>query len=415
VTGHEWLEARLGAVRPKAIAALNRAFRDLDLAEEVFDAACEKAVRDWPERGLPDDPLAWLLAVARNAALDIVRRRRRQSRIAQEHGPELAGDDPGGAIAEPDPDILRDDVLRLLFVCCHPALSRRDQAALALRVVAGLPIGDVAAGFLVSPAAMEKRLTRAKAAIRDAEIAFEVPGPAERALRLKTVSLMLYLMFNEGWTSAPDAAGPNRILCEEAIRLVRLLLALFPAEPEVQGLLSLLLFHFGRRDGRVGADGRPLTLEEQRRDLWDLTMIAEAQTLLDKALRHAASGPFQVQAAIAGAHAAARAAPDTDWPRIVLLYEELIGLEDTPVVRLNHAAAVARVAGEAAALELMDRLSARLDGYLWFHTTRAGLLEALGRRDEAVAAYERALALDPAPADRTILIEKLEAREFFAH
>ena len=404
--GLEWLEARLGAARPKAIAALNRVFRDLDVAEEAFDTACEKAVRDWPLTGLPDDPLAWLLAVARNAGLDIVRRSRRQSRIMDEHGAELTF----VAFEEPDPDLLRDDVLRLLFICCHPSLSRQDQAALALRVVTGLPLVDVAAAFLVTPSAMEKRLTRAKGAIRAASVPFDVPGPAERAQRLRSVALMLYLLFNEGWTSAPDIAGPNRILCEEAIRLVRLLLGLFPAEPEIQSLLALLLFHYGRRDGRVSSDGRPLALAQQRRDLWDLAMIAEGQVMMDKSLRHGSPGPFQVQAAIAGAHATARAASETDWPRIVSLYEELIALDDTPVIRLNYAAAVAHVAGERAALELITALADRLDGYLWFHTTRAGLLEALGRRDEAIAAYERALAFDPPPAERAIVLEKLEAQ-----
>jgi RNA polymerase sigma-70 factor, ECF subfamily len=218
---------------------------------------------------------------------------------------------------------------------------------------------------------------------------------------------MLYLMFNEGWTSAPDTAGPNRVLCEESIRLVRVLLTQFPAEPETQGLLALLLFHYGRRDGRVNQQGLPLTLEQQRRDLWDGSMIAEGRAMLDKALRHETPGPFQVQAAIAAVHANAPAANDTDWLKIVALYEALIALEDTPVVRLNYAAAVAHVAGETAALDLMADLAPKLDGYLWFHTARAGLLDAVGRREEAAAALQRALALHPAPADRAVILEKL--------
>jgi RNA polymerase sigma-70 factor, ECF subfamily len=410
LNGHAWLEARLGAVRPRAIAALNRIFRNLDLAEEAFDAACERAVRDWPANGLPNDPLAWLLAVARNAGLDVVRRKQRQARIVAEHGTELVAD-ASDLSDEPDPDVLRDGVLRLLFICCHPSLARQDQAALALRIVAGLSLADVAAGFLVTEAAMEKRLTRAKGAIRDGDIGFEVPGPVERTQRLRSVCLMVYLMFNEGWTSAPDTAGPNRILCEEAVRLVRLLLAHFPAEPEVQALLALLLFHYGRRDGRVSPEGRPLTLQEQRRELWDHPMIAEGQAMLEKALRHGPPGPFQLQAAIAGVHATTRSASETDWPKIAALYEALIALDDTPVIRLNHAAAVAHVAGEAAALELMAELAPQLDRYLWFHTTRAGLLESLGRVHEAMAAYERALSLDPAPADRVVIVERLEAHK----
>jgi RNA polymerase sigma-70 factor (ECF subfamily) len=405
VTALVWLEARFGAARPKAIAVLNRVFRNLDVAEEAFAVACERAVARWPKEGPPDDPLAWLLVVGRNAGLDIVRREHRRARLIADIVTDEAAMSTNGELTE---GALADDVLRLLFICCHPDLARQDQSALALRIVAGLDLERVAAAFLISSPAMEKRLTRAKRTIRDGAVGFEAPDHDERRARLKAVCLMLYLMFNEGWTSAPDTTGPNRLLCEEAIRLVRLVLSLSPAEAELQGLLALLLFHYARRDGRVEEDGRPLTLDEQRRDRWDRTMIREATAVLEKALRHLAPGPFQLQAAIAAEHARAVDAQATDWNAIERLYLALLAVEDTPVIRLNHAAAVARVAGAAPSLVLLDTLSDRLDGYLWFHTMRGALLAETGQAERAADAYRRALDLDPPASERRIIVEKLE-------
>jgi RNA polymerase sigma-70 factor, ECF subfamily len=408
MSGPDWLEARFRQERPRALAALNRFFRDLDLAEEALAIACERAVSAWGRSGLPADPLAWLLTVARNAGLDIVRReRRRKQLLAGAVQPDATGDEESLHIGQLDEGELSDDVLRLLFICCHPALSPQDQAALALRVVAGLSVEEIASAFLVRFSAMEKRLTRAKAQIASTNSSFETPGPAERLERQRVVSLMIYLMFNEGWSASSGPVQVRQALCEEAIRLARLLLRLFPSAAELQGLLALMLFHYARRDGRTDAQGRPLTLDEQDRSGWDKGMIAEAMSLLEKALRHGAPGPLQIQAAIAAAHASAGTAAETDWHEIERLYRMLAILEPTPVVRLNHAAAVARTGGPQRAVEMLEPLAAELDGYRWFHTSRAGLLLELGRRGEAKAAFERAMELGPTEPERQILREKI--------
>jgi RNA polymerase sigma-70 factor (ECF subfamily) len=408
MSGEDWLQARFSEVRPKALAALNRVFRDLDLAEETLAIACEKAVKAWSQAGEPADPFAWLLTTARNAGLDILRRERRHERLLPMAMPGKSPDDPEDRrIGRLDDGDLSDDVLRLFFICCHPALSTQDQSALALRVIAGLSVEEIAKAFVVRPSAMEKRLVRAKAQIGTARVAFETPDVAERYARLRAVSLMIYLMFNEGWSATSGALQVKSALCEEAIRLARLLLRLFPAIVELQGLLALFLFHYARRDGRVAPDGHLLALEEQDRLRWDEGMIREASSLLEKALRHAHAGPFQIQAAIAAAHATARTAKDTDWAEIERLYRLLVVLDGTPVVRLNHAAAIARTAGPGKALEALVPLARELDHYRWFHTTRAGLLLELDRRDEALVAFERALELGPTDAERDILLEKI--------
>jgi RNA polymerase sigma-70 factor (ECF subfamily) len=404
----DWLAARFRQERPRALAALNRIFRNLDLAEDALAIACERAVSAWGRSGVPADPLAWLLTVARNAGLDIVRReRRREQLLATAAEPDGTDDEESLHIGRLDEGDLGDDVLRLLFICCHPALSPQDQSALALRVVAGLSVEEIASAFLVRFSAMEKRLVRAKAQIASANSAFETPGPAERLERLRVISLMIYLMFNEGWSASSGPVQVRTTLCEEAIRLARLLLRLFPSVAELQGLLALLLFHFARRDGRTDAEGRPLTLDEQDRRSWDKAMIAEAASLLEKALRHGEPGPLQVQAAIAGAHASAATAAETDWAEIERLYRLLVILEPTPVVRLNHAAATTRTSGPDEGLKLLEPLTAELSGYRWFHTSRGGLLLELGRYGEAKAAFERALELGPTAPERRILDEKI--------
>jgi RNA polymerase sigma-70 factor, ECF subfamily len=404
----DWLEARFRQERPRALAALSRVFRDLDLAEEALAIACERAVAAWGRSGLPADPLAWLLTVARNAGLDIVRRERRRAQLlAGEVHPDGTGDEESLRIGRLDEGDLSDDVLRLLFICCHPALSPQDQAALALRVVAGLSVGEIASAFLVQFSAMEKRLTRAKAQIASTNSTFETPGPAERLERLRVVSLMIYLMFNEGWSASSGPAQVRRTLCEESIRLARLLIRLFPPVAELQGLLALLLYHYARRDGRIDAQGRPLTLDEQDRGSWDKRMIAEATSLLEKALRHGEPGPLQIQAAIAAEHASAGTAAETDWPEIERLYRLLAILEPTPVVKLNHAAAIARTGGPERALAMLEPLAVELDGYRWFHTSRGGFLLELDRRGEARAAFERALELGPTEPEQRILREKI--------
>ncbi len=393
-----WLEARFAEIRPKAIAALTRQFRDLDLAEEAFSASCLKAVQVWPRQGLPDDPLAWLLTVGRNAGIDSLRR---TSRSRDAASPESADQDTEGDLVDRlDMGGLRDDVLRLLFICCRPDLTVQDQSALALRIVGGLSVAEIARAFLVKPKAMEQRITRAKRTAMRADIPFQTPDLAERHARLKTVSLLVYLMFNEGWSASAGDTLIKAPLCEEAIRLARLLLDLFPSVSELMGLLALFLLQHSRRRARVDPEGELVGLDDQDRALWDRPMIAEARALLEKALRHGTPGPYQIQAAIAAVHAAAAHAEDTDWREIERLYAALYLMQPTPVVRLNHAAAVAKVEGPKAALTMLETLEHDLAGYQWFHTTRAAFFTEMGDAAAAKAALERALALGPTAPER---------------
>lgn len=404
-----WLQAKFSEMRPRALAGLSRWFRNLEVAEEALAIACEKAVIAWAQSGEPADPMAWLMTTARNAGTDIVRRERRRSGIRATMV-ELEPDDrvEDTYVDELDGGPLRDDVLRLLFVCCHPQLSPRDQTALALRVVAGLSVQEVAKALLVRVPALEKRLVRARSQIAKAQVPFETPTDEERRHRLRTVSLMIYLMFSEGWSVTTGPEQINVPLCEEAIRLARLLLRTFPTDVELQGLLSLVLFHYSRRNGRIAKDGRLQTLEEQDRSLWDERMIAEATSLLEKALRHGRPDSYQIQAAIAATHALAQTAEGTDWHEIERLYLVLLAIEPTPIVHLNHAAATARTKGADAGLAALEPIAEELDGYRWFHSTRAGLLLELGRHSEAKASLLRALALDPTVGERQALLAKME-------
>ncbi len=407
MNAHAWLEARFTDLRPRAIAALTRQFRDLDLAEEVFAASCLRALKSWPENGLPKDPLAWLLTVARNAGRDIIRARSRSAVIAnQPAGSHVPEDD---YIEHLDNDGLRDDVLRLLFICCHPALSQQDQSALALKIVTGMNVDQIARAFLVKPKTMEQRITRAKRAVAQAQIPFETPDLTERSRRLKAVSLMLYLLFNEGWSASSGEVQIKTPLCEEAIRLARLLLNLFPGMSELMGLLALFLFQHARRSSRLDPQGQLVPPDQQDQALWDQKLITEAQTLLAKALRHATPGSFQVQAAIAGVHCAAGS--KTDWPEIERLYAALYLLEPSPVIRLNQAAAASKVRGPEAGLQMLQPLEDELDNYRWFHSARAAFHLEMRNYKCAKAAYERALALEPTKAEREFLNRKISECE----
>lgn len=404
-----WLEARFAEIRPKAVAALTRQFRDLDLAEEVFSVACLKAVQSWPDSGLPDDPFAWLLVAGRNAGLDIIRKNSRRANAGQTQIPqaEPATDQDDWA----DNAGLRDDVLRLLFICCHPDLAPQDQLALALKIVAGLRVEEIAGAFLVKPKAMEQRITRAKKTVAAADIPFEAPGLVERGRRLKAVSLMLYLLFNEGWSASSGDRHLRTDLCEEAIRLARLLLDLFPSMSGLMGLLALFLFQHSRRDARLDEDGHVVTLEDQDRTLWDHAMIGEAQLLLDKSLRNGSTDPYQIQAAIASIHARAASARETDWREIERLYAALETIQPTPVVRLNRAAAIAMVDGPQAALNLLESIASDLENYRWFHAARASFLFDLGDYSGAKAAYQRTLLLQPTDAERRFLRDRIASCE----
>ena len=402
---HSWLEVRFAEIHPKAIAALARYFRDVDLAEEAFAAGCVRALKAWPEKGLPDDPFAWLLTVSRNIGRDILRRR---ARPVTDEAFVMPADPPEDvSIENIDAKGLRDDVLRLLFICCHPSLSPQDQSALALRIVAGLAVDEIAQAFLIKPRAMEQRITRAKRTIANADIPFETPDLAERHRRMTTVSLMVYLLFNEGWSASSGVTQIKAPLCEEAIRLARLLLDLFPALSELMGLLALFLVQHSRRDARLDDAGDLVPLDAQDRRRWDQVMIAEARTLLEKALRHRAPGPYQIQAAIALVHASAQAPDATDWSEIERLYGALYLLEPTPVVRLNHASALAKVQGPQAALDMIDPLGSELSEYRWYHAARGAFLIQLEDYAGAIKAYERTLSLSPTEQEGTFLEQKI--------
>jgi RNA polymerase sigma-70 factor, ECF subfamily len=388
-----WIEAALTAARPQALGALLRYFRDLDRAEEAFQEGCLRALRHWPVNGPPRDPAAWLILVGRNAALDEVRRRSSEQPLpAQELISDL--DDTEAAIAERlDSAHYRDDVMRLLFVCCHPELPATQQIALALRIVSGLSVKEIARAFLVSEGAMEQRITRAKRRVANARVPFESPGALERAERLGAVAAMIYLLFNEGYSASGGNAHIRVPLCEEAIRLARLLLRLFPAEPEIMGLTALLLLQHARAGARLDPEGNIVLLEDQNRRLWDRTLIAEGLVLVEKALRHRRPGAYQAQAAIAAVHARATRAEDTDWAEIDRLYGVLEKVQPSPVVTLNRAVAVAKVRGPEAALAMIEPLAERLSGYFHFFGLQGALLQELGHNEEARVAFDRAIAL----------------------
>jgi RNA polymerase sigma-70 factor (ECF subfamily) len=399
VTDIAWIDAALTSARPQAIAALLRYFRDLDAAEEAFQEASLRALKNWPKNGPPRDPTAWLIFVGRNAALDTARRSGKQQPLPDDDALVDGADAEEELVERLDGAHYRDDVLRLLFVCCHPDLPATQQIPLALRIVCGLTVKEIARAFLVSEAAMEQRITRAKSRIVAADVPFEAPGAPERAERLATVASVIYLIFNEGYSATGSAAHIRAPLCEEAIRLARLLLRLFQSEPEIMGLTALLLLQHARTDARLDADGCIVLLDDQDRRLWNRAMINEGLALIDKAMRHQRPGPYLVQAAIAALHARAARPEDTDWAQIDLLYATLERLQPSPVVTLNRAVAVSKVRGAEAALEMIEPLASRLDGYFHFHGVKGAMLMQLGRQTEARAALTQAIALANTPAE----------------
>lgn len=406
MTDPAWIETTLVGARPRVVGALLRYFRDLDLAEEGFQDACLRALRHWPDKGPPRDPVAWLIMVGRNAGVDGVRRRARNAPLPDEA--VLSDlDDVEAPLAERlDDSHYQDDVLRLLFVCCHPDLPQTQQVALALRIVAGLTVAQIARAFLVSETAMEQRITRAKARVARGTVPFEAPDAVERERRLATVSAMIYLIFNEGY-SAGDGAYRAR-LCDDAIRLGRLLQRLFPAEPEVMGLTALMLLQHARHPARFDAAGRIVLLEEQDRTRWNRKLIAEGLALVEKALRHRASGPYQIQAAIAALHDRAETAEATDWAQIDLLYGVLERLSPSPVVTLNRAVAVSKSRGADAALAMIEPLGEALAGYFHFHGVRGALLWQCGRRAQARTAFDKAIALANTAAEADHIRDHLD-------
>jgi RNA polymerase sigma-70 factor (ECF subfamily) len=409
VTDLRWIDAALTSARPQAVAALLRYFRDLDTAEEAFQEASLRALKVWPLKGPPRDPAAWLIFVGRNTALDDKRRRSKEQALPSEEALADDDDDAQAKLADQlDAAHYRDDILRLLFICCHPELPATQQVALALRIVSGLTVREIASAFLVSEAAMEQRITRAKRAIGSADVPFETPGAEARSGRLAAVAAMIYLLFNEGYSASGGTAHVRTGLCEEAIRLARLLLRLFPSEPEVMGLTALLLLQHARAPARLEGDNEIVLLEDQDRTLWNREMIDEALVLVEKALRHRRPGPYQVQAAISAVHSRAKRAADTDWQEIDTLYGVLEQLQPSPIVTLNRAVAVSKLRGPAAALEMIEPLGDKLQGYFHFFGAKGAWLHELGRTDAARVAFDKAIALAHTPAQAAHIRQHLD-------
>lgn len=386
----------------RVLATLIRLLGDFDLAEEALHEAFRSAVEQWPQSGVPDNPRAWLVSAGRFKAIDNLRRQRRFQPLDEQAELSDEGDVEGG-------ELLEDDRLRLIFTCCHPALASDAQVALTLREVCDLTTEEIARAFLSSPSTLAQRIVRAKAKIRDARIPYEVPGRSELPERLEAVLRVVYLVFNEGYFASSGDSLTRSQLSDEAIRLGRLLLELLP-EPEVQGLLALMLLHESRRAARSGVDGEVILLDAQDRSLWNRELIAEGEALVLQALYSRRFGPYSLQAAIAAVHAEAASLEETDWAQIVGLYDELLRVNLSPVIELNRAVALAMRDGELAGLVEIDRLLAagELQGYHLAHAARADLLRRLGRREQAIAAYRQALALAQQGPDRQFLQKRLD-------
>jgi len=411
---HRTIEAVWRMESARIIAALTRMVGDVGLAEDLAQDAFVVALEKWPETGLPDKPGAWLMALARRRAIDHLRRGQRLDRKHEELGREIEVD---REMAEPDPDAaiddpVGDDLLRLIFICCHPVLPTESRVALTLRLLGGLTTEEIARAFLVPVPTLAQRIVRAKRTLREARVPFEIPRTQELAARLSSVLEVVYLIFNEGYSATAGDDWVRPALCEDALRLGRILAELAPAEPEVHGLVALMELQASRLRARVGPGGEPILLLDQDRSRWDQLLIHRGLAALDRAISlGGALGPYTLQAAIAACHARARTADETDWERIVALYDALAQLLPSPVVELNRAVAVSMAFGPEAGLALVDALAAEpaLKEYHLLPSVRGDLLAKLGRLDEARAEFERAASLTRNERERKLLLDRAAA------
>jgi RNA polymerase sigma-70 factor, ECF subfamily len=386
----------------RVVAALAKRFGDLDIAEEAAAEAFATAVRRWPADGVPPNPGAWLTTTANRKAIDRFRRENKRDG-KQKEAQMLRDDDP------PEPPVaIEDERLRLIFTCCHPALSMENRVALTLRIVAGLTVAQIACAFLVQETTMGQRITRAKAKIKAARIPYRVPSAEDLPARISGVLAVLFLVFNEGYlATGPDTDPVRHDLTAEAIRLTRLIRALMPEDGEVAGLLALMLLAEARRTARVSASGELVTLDEQDRGAWDTALVAEGHWLVRERLATGvAPGRYQILAAINAVHTSARHARDTDWSQVIALYDQLVRLDPSPIIALNRAVAVAELDGPKVARAAVDRLENKLAGYHAYHVTRAELLRRLGCNQESRAAYDKAIALAGNSAETAYLTRR---------